>query len=174
MASQKVSGAVDEMGMPIPKGGGMPGAAVAAPLIGAGASVIGGILGNKAQSNANKANSQAQAQALAYEREKDAKAEQRYNEDKQRYEFMQKQAYKMKQGVLSRYGIQLPDRPDYPGGSPGGAPGAVPRQPVTLGAIARAVPPNGPGMQGNGPGAPPEALPGGPDPTQWDDWRQYA
>jgi len=161
----------------------MPGGALAAPLIGAGSSLIGGILGNKAQSNANKANQQAQSQALAYEREKDAKAEARYKEDKARYEFAQQQAWKMKQGVLSRYGIHLPDMPQFQGG--GGPPGAVPRAPVTLGAIARAVPPQSAGMpapmapdgsQALPPGVGPQGPAQGPseDPFDWARWGNAA
>lgn len=145
------------------------------PIVGAAAIAGGAALysAHKQSSSADKANKAqqgAQNEALAYEKQKDAEAKARYDEAKARYDFSQQQAWKMKQGVLSRYGIHLPDMPQYQG--QGGQPGPQ-RAPVSLGTIARAVPqtPSAMTIGGLPPGAAPAPH---PDASNWDDWRQYA
>jgi hypothetical protein len=147
-------------------------AAVAVPAI---AAVAGGLIQHHAQGQANKASKQSQQTALDYEKQKDAERKKEYDEAKRRYDFDQQQAWKMKQGVLSRYGITLPALAQFQGGQPGN-PGAVPRQPVTLGAIAgipRGMMPAAATQDAPPPGVPPQGPSGGP-PQDWSDWRQYA
>ena len=150
----------------------MPAAAIAVP---AAIAVAGMIAQHKSANNAKKENLTAQGQALAYEREKDAARKKEYDEAKGIYQQQQQFAWKMRQGVLGRYGIHLPDMPQNgPQGTQVTA-GAIPRPPVTLGTIASAGPPTG---QMAAPGGMPAQTPpmGAPGDTldNWNDWRKYA
>lgn len=146
----------------------MPVSAAAAPVvqagIGAGASLIGGLLGSHSQNKAMKASEDARREALAYERERDAKADAE-RADAKAYFRQQQQAWQANRaGILSRYGIHVPS-----GGQGGGSP-------VTLGAIANA--PRMAGLGGPSPMAPqaPQSI---ATPSQdggmgnWQDWSRY-
>jgi hypothetical protein len=112
----------------------------------------------------------AQNQALAYEKEKDAQRKAEYDQAKAQFEQQQAFNWKIKQGVLARYGVKLPD---MPAGPSQGAPG---RPPVTLGTIAgpaRGMMPSNATQDAPPPGVAPQGPMQAPTLEGWEDWRKY-
>lgn len=112
----------------------MPAPVVAAG-IGAGTSLLGGILGNKAQNKALKAQEAANAESVALEREQLA-------EQKRQYDQHQAQVaplLALRYSLAAKYGAKIPTamgQPNYmpagPMGGPAGAPGAPPEAPPEM------------------------------------------
>lgn len=81
--------------------------AVAAAGIGAGASVLGGVLGMKGAKSASNASLQAQREALAYEREKEAARKAEYDQAVKRHEAQTAAWEANRRGLLGRYGLPM-------------------------------------------------------------------
>ena len=138
----------------------MPASIVAAPLIGAGASIIGGIMGSRASNKAADAQERSTQQALDYQRGRDAKAEKYFQ---QQYE----QSMAGRRALLKRYGLTVPEwdpQGPPPGAVPRGGPQGAPQgRPANIAQLA------------GGEGTPQERAIRlkGRDPRTWDEWGRY-
>lgn len=117
----------------------MPASVVAAPLIGAGSSLLGAGIASRGQSRAADASMQANREALAFEREREMRRRQEYDqeraEQRAQFEANERRLAPYRQAsasVLAKYGIQIPMNEPAPSmaGAPSPAVGVPPMPPV--------------------------------------------